>query len=139
MSRALSYSAPKSHSNGVVTSFLQRRKTEARSEPQTAHVPVADAVARGEREALLSLDDATAANGRLRGLASAWQEVLATEPVRNTAQRLLRTHPLRSADSLQLAAAIVAAEFEPGSLEFVCLDDRLNEAAMREGFRIVKG
>jgi predicted nucleic acid-binding protein len=102
-------------------------------------VECVSAIARREREALLSLDDATAAIARLRGLASAWQEVLATEPVRNTAQRLLRTHPLRSADSLQLAAAIVAAELEPASLEFVCLDDRLNEAAMREGFRIVKG
>jgi len=40
---------------------------------------------------------------------------------------------------MQLAAAIVAAELEPGSLEFVCLDDRLSEAAMREGFRVVKG
>ena len=64
---------------------------------------------------------------------------LATDPVRNIAQRLLRTHPLHSADSIQLAAAIVAAELEPASLEFVCLDDRLSEAAMREGFRVVKG
>jgi predicted nucleic acid-binding protein len=95
------------------------------------------AIARREREASLSLDDATDAIARLRGLASAWQEVLATEAVRNTAQRLLRTHPLRSADSLQLAAAIVAAELEPGSLEFVCLDRHLNEAALREGFPVV--
>jgi hypothetical protein len=72
-------------------------------------VECVSAIARREREALLSLDDATAAIARLRALASAWQEVLATEPVRNTAQRLLRTRPLRSADSLQLAAAIVAA------------------------------
>jgi predicted nucleic acid-binding protein len=102
-------------------------------------VECVSAIARREREALLSLEDATAAIARLRGLAAAWQEVLATDPVRNIAQRLLRTHPLRSADSIQLAAAIVAAELEPGSLEFVCLDDRLSEAAMREGFRVVKG
>ncbi len=102
-------------------------------------VECVSAIARREREALLSLDDATAAIAKLRGLASAWHEVLATDPIRNTAQRLLRTHPLRSADSLQLAAAIVAAELEPSSLEFVCLDDRLSEAAMREGFPIVKG
>ena len=97
------------------------------------------AVARREREASISLDDSTAAIARLRALASAWQEVLATEAVRNTAQRLLRTHPLRSADSLQLAAAIVAAELEPASLEFVCLDAHLNEAALREGFRVLNG
>jgi hypothetical protein len=34
-------------------------------------------------------------------------------------------------------AAIVAAEHEPDTLEFVCLDDRLSEAAGREGFRLV--
>jgi len=95
------------------------------------------AVARREREAALSLGDATAAIARLRALATAWQEVLATEAVRSTSQRLLRTHPLRSADSLQLAAAIVAAELEPASLDFVCLDAHLNEAALREGFPVV--
>jgi predicted nucleic acid-binding protein len=102
-------------------------------------VECVSAIARRERETLLTLEDATAAIARLRGLATAWQEVLATDPVRNIAQRLLRTHPLHSADSIQLAAAIVAAELEPASLEFVCLDDRLSEAAMREGFRVVKG
>jgi hypothetical protein len=56
-----------------------------------------------------------------------------------TAQRLLRVHPLRAADSLQLAAAIVAAEGDPATLEFVGLDDRLNDAAAREGFRVVRG
>ena len=77
------------------------------------------ALARREREAVFSLDEATVASGRLTEFASAWQEVLATEPLRNTAQRLLQTHPLRSADSLQLAAAIIAAELEPATLEFV--------------------
>jgi hypothetical protein len=60
------------------------------------------------------------------------------DPVRAMAVRLLRLHPLRSADGLQLAAAIVAAEHEPSSLEFVGLDERLNEAASREGFRVVR-
>jgi uncharacterized protein len=46
-------------------------------------------------------------------------------------------HPLRAADALQLAAAVVAAERDPPSLEFVSLDDRLLEAASREGFRTV--
>jgi len=49
---------------------------------------------------------------------------------------LLRVHPLRAGDSLQLAAAIIAAEHEPATLEFVSLDERLNEAASREGFRV---
>jgi hypothetical protein len=41
-------------------------------------------------------------------------------------------------DSRQLAAAIVAAEHEPSTLEFVSLDDRLSDAASREGFRMVR-
>jgi hypothetical protein len=46
-------------------------------------------------------------------------------------------HPLRSAVSLQLAAAIVAADHDPASLPFVSLDERLNAAARREGFTVV--
>ena len=54
------------------------------------------------------------------------------------AERLLRLHPLRAADSLQLAAAAnAAAEEDPASIGFVCFDTRLNEAASREGFAIV--
>lgn len=45
--------------------------------------------------------------------------------------------PLRAADSLQLAAAIVAAEREPVTLELVSLDERLADAAAREGFRVL--
>jgi hypothetical protein len=56
--------------------------------------------------------------------------------VRRTAERLLRVHALRSADSLQLAAAITAADHNPSTLELVCLDDRLTAAARREGFTV---
>jgi hypothetical protein len=82
--------------------------------------------------------DATTSLERLRALAAGWHEVLPVDSVRGTAQRLLRVHPLRCADSLQLAAAIIAAEHEPATLEFVGLDERLNDAASREGFRIVR-
>lgn len=97
------------------------------------------ALARREREGALSLAAVTAALERLRALADAWQEILPAEPIRATAERLVRVHPLRAADSLQLAAAIIAAEREPATLEFVSLDDRLGEAASREGFRVVRG
>ena len=65
------------------------------------------------------------------------REVLPADSVRASAQRLLRVHPLRAADSLQLAAALLACEQDPPSLELVCLDDRLAEAAGREGFPVV--
>lgn len=49
--------------------------------------------------------------------------------------RLLRLHPLQTADALQLAAALVAAEDDPTSQEFLTLDDRLKKAAQLHGFR----
>jgi len=101
-------------------------------------VECTSAVARREREAALAAADAARALDRLRSMADGWQEVLPTDAVRAAAQRLLRVHPLRAADALQLAAAILGSEHEPASLDLVCLDDRLAEAAHREGFRVVR-
>ena len=100
-------------------------------------VECSSAIARREREGALTAAGATDALQRLRSLAAAWYEVLPADPVRRTAQRLLRVHKLRSADSLQLAAAITAAEDDASSLEIVTLDEHLGEAAGREGFRIL--
>ena len=101
-------------------------------------VECTSAIARREREGAFGVVEAGRALERLRSLINAWQEILPSEAVRSTAQRLLRVHSFRAADSLQLAAAIIAAEHEPATLEFVSLDDRLIEAASREGFRVVQ-
>lgn len=45
---------------------------------------------------------------------------------------------LRAADALQLAAALAAAENNPSALSIVTLDDRLAEAAEREGFPLMR-
>ena len=76
---------------------------------------------------------------RLKRLAGGWHEVDPTDAVREAAVRLLRVHPLRAAGALQLAAAFVAAERRPSSLEVVTLDDRLAGAARKEGFVLVTG
>ncbi len=73
---------------------------------------------------------------RLAALARTWDEVLPTEAVREQAIRILRLHPLRAADALQLAAAVVASEHQPRSLALVTLDDRLRDAGLREGFGV---
>ena len=57
--------------------------------------------------------------------------------MRRAAERLLRVHALRASDSLQLAAALVASDHDPGTLEIVCLDARLASAARREGFKVL--
>lgn len=53
------------------------------------------------------------------------------------ARRLLAAHTLRAADAMQLAAALLACEDDPSHLPLVTLDDRLAEAATREGFTVV--
>lgn len=100
-------------------------------------VECTSALARREREGLLVIELANPAYSRLRELSTTWAEMLPSNPIRITAQRLLRTHPLRAADSLQLAAAIVAAEGDPPSLQVVTLDHQLAEAARREGFEVI--
>jgi predicted nucleic acid-binding protein len=100
-------------------------------------VECASALARLEREASLDNTAANLAFVRLAQLSVSWQEVEAGDLVRETTIRLLRVHPLRAADSLQLAAAFVAAEGRSSSLEFVTLDDRLAIAAQKEGFPVI--
>lgn len=97
-------------------------------------VECASAVARLEREGALSATDASTAFSRLDALAASWLQVEPTDEVRETARRLLRVHPLRAADALQLAAGFVAAERRPSTMGFVTLDDRLSIAAGKEGF-----
>jgi predicted nucleic acid-binding protein len=99
-------------------------------------VECASAIARLERQDFLSPREASEAALRLVALSESWSEVGATQAVRRVAKRLLRTHDLRAADSLQLAAALEAAEGRPASLAFVCLDDRLCVAAAREGLDV---
>ncbi|MGH8521845.1 MAG: type II toxin-antitoxin system VapC family toxin [Gammaproteobacteria bacterium] len=102
-----------------------------------SEVECVSALARLEREAALASESMTQAMMRLRALRASWQEIQPAEMLKEIAFRLLRVHKLRAADSLQLAAALVACESRPSSLEFVCLDERLSLAAQREGFNVV--
>lgn len=89
------------------------------------------------RERMAEPAEVTSALDRLDELRAEWDEIEPTESIRRTARRLLRTHPLRAADALQLAAALNAAGDDPASLDVVTLDYRLVDAARREGFRVV--
>jgi predicted nucleic acid-binding protein len=100
-------------------------------------VECASALARLERVGALEASVAAIAFDRLKRLATGWHEIEPAEIVRETAIRFLRVHPLRGADALQLAAAFIAAEHRPASLQVVTLDERLAEAARKEGFVLV--
>ena len=57
--------------------------------------------------------------------------------VRRRAERIVETHPLRAAAALRIGGAVVAAEDNPDSLEFVTFDLAQAAAAEREGFRVI--
>jgi hypothetical protein len=101
-------------------------------------VECASAITRLQPNAALDQAAATQAFGRLKHLAHAWHEVDPSDPIREAAVRFLRVHPLGAADALQLAAAFIAAERRPSSLEVVTLDDRLAVAARKEGFVLIE-
>ncbi len=100
-------------------------------------VEVWSTACRLRREELLDSPGMRSARSRLQALVESWGEIDDLRAVLQRAQRLLETHPLRSADSLQLAAALVLVSDRPERVSFVTLDDRLAEAAEREGFEMV--
>lgn len=95
------------------------------------------AIARLERAGALDESAVTEAFARLKQLAGGWHEVDPSDAIHEAAIRFLRVHPLRAADALQLAAAFIAAERRPSSLEVVTLDDRVAGAARKEGFVLI--
>lgn len=95
----------------------------------------ASAIARLRREERLSSGEERTALSMLDELAASWFEVQAAPTVREQARRVLRLHPLRAADALQLAAALDWAG--PGARgTFLGFDERLQSAAEREGFHV---
>lgn len=99
-------------------------------------IECSSAIARLHREALLTAGEERAARDLLDVLRRSWYEVQTGDGVREQALRLLRVHPLRAADALQLAAGVEWSG-NPARGEFVTCDSRLQEAAHREGFRTV--
>lgn len=100
-------------------------------------VEIHSALARRDRDGSLEKENGATARESLVELARSWEEVVVLDAVRSRAIRLLRAHPLRAADALQLAAALVVSEERPESLSFVSLDDRLSDAARKEGFPVL--
>ena len=94
------------------------------------------ALHRRHRETPLDPVVMTMATERLRAVVEHADTVSPTDEVRRRAARLASVHPLRAADALQLAAALIWCEEQPHGEVFVCLDSRLRDAAQREGFDV---
>lgn len=100
--------------------------------PVEAH----SAFARLVRDDALSAVERTAAVRRLNQLRTAWNEILPSDQVRSKAEELFDDHPVRAADALQLAAALVWCRDQPRRRPFVCFDERLVKVAATLGFTV---
>jgi predicted nucleic acid-binding protein len=99
-------------------------------------VEVVSGLRRLARERLLQEEDARLAEARLDDLVETCHLVVDVETVKSLAARLLRLHPLRAFDALQLGAALHWAEGHPRGRTLHTLDARLALAAQREGFTV---
>jgi predicted nucleic acid-binding protein len=95
------------------------------------------AIYRRHRETPMPREILQVARERLDALTEDADTVAPTEEVRQRASRVLAVHPVRAADAIQLASALVWCKENPAGESFVCLDDRLREAARKEGFSVL--
>jgi hypothetical protein len=102
-----------------------------------ARVEVHSAIARIHRAGDLTNTEKAEAEECLQSLVDQWQEILPSDAVREAAKEVLDTYPLRAADSLQLAAALVWCRNRPAGRNFLCADQRLCDAATAAGFTVL--
>lgn len=97
-------------------------------------VEVASAIARLQREGVISARQADAARARLSSLRGSCREVEPVADVRDLAVELLEGHELHAADALQLAAALVWCNRRAARRVFFTNDRQLTRAARAAGF-----
>jgi predicted nucleic acid-binding protein len=101
-----------------------------------SRVEALSAIWREVRSGTMERAAAMQAGKRLDALSAAWTEVDGLAAVRARAERIVAVHPLRAADALQLAAALVLSR---GRLRwpFVTGDQQLASVAELEGFDVI--
>jgi len=95
------------------------------------------ALARRRRDGVLGAPAEAQARRVLVALAGAWSEVVPSERLRQRTERLLSLHAVRAADAFHLAAALLWSRGETTGEAFVSFDERLRDAASREGFLVL--
>ena len=94
------------------------------------------ALIRLKKEKAISESEWQDAQNILKNLEDSWIEIQPISRVKEFAERILRLHSLKAADSFQLAAALLWAQNNPSEYDFVTFDNKLKIAAMKEGFKI---
>jgi len=103
----------------------------------TTPIECYSAFARLRRNDILTRTHEAQARQVVERLAVDWTEIQPSHQVRDAAARALTLHSLSAADALQLAAGLLWANGRPAHHDFVCLDQRLRDAAHAEGFRLL--
>ena len=103
-----------------------------------SEVEVASALCRRQREGVLNLVQQEAALSALQEDCRDLFLVELSPLVVARAVELLKRHPLRAADALQLASCLeLRQELRPNAITFLAFDQRLCNAAEREGLAVL--
>jgi uncharacterized protein len=100
-------------------------------------VEVASAIARLQRDGVITVRRADAARERLESLKGSCREVEPTAEVRDLAVELLESYELHAADAIQLAAALVWCNWRAARRLFYTNDRQLTRAARAAGFVVM--
>lgn len=131
-------------SSALVTLFVEQavshkyREIHARN-PQVVTswhaVPeCASAFCRLRREGFLSENQLSEVLARLQSQSAHWFALASGSRLEHLTLRVLRLHPLRAMDAVHLAAACLVRGEIISTMEFLSEDNRLAEAAAKEGF-----
>ena len=101
-----------------------------------SEIEIASALARRCRQGDLSTEDRDRALGALRQDLPSFLVVELTAMLSRRCPALLKRHPLRAGDALQLASCLELGGQLGLPFLFVAYDDRLNEAADKEGLKL---
>ena len=103
----------------------------------SSDIEARSAIERLRREGVLSPEQARRDADDCELVLEEMHRIDLIEAVKKRAKRLLARYALRAGDALQLGAALLVADDSPEGVDFVTLDERLAEAAHREGFRVL--
>ena len=98
-----------------------------------SEVEIASALSRRCRQGLISLADRDRALAALDADLKAVHVIELTQEVFQAARAALFRHPLRAADAIQLACAVVLRDRLQTRVAFLTFDERLAAASEREG------
>ena len=97
-------------------------------------VEICSALARLERENLITLQKRLNAQKRLETIEKLWMEIQPVPRIKELARNFPARHKMKAADSLQLAAALVWCNEQPKGRDFISGDEKLIKVAETVGF-----